>query len=173
MQKIKDIIYDKNDLFIALIIIIIASAIMFNRIDAIMTYPSASMVKTTVNKGSENPPKPAATTKGEDENITDEPFTETSTTPGNTSSGALSTDPPVQNTTSSGVQGVVNYSIYIEPGSSAAAIADLVLSVKLVQSRDEFLQAVNNSGLSGKLKSGTFIIPSDASLEKVIQILTR
>jgi len=40
MKSIKDIIYDKSDIAVALIILLIAAAIIFNRIDAIMDYPS-------------------------------------------------------------------------------------------------------------------------------------
>jgi hypothetical protein len=40
MKSIKDIIYDKSDIAVALIILLIAGAIILNRIDAIMDYPS-------------------------------------------------------------------------------------------------------------------------------------
>ncbi len=166
MQKLKDIIYDKNDLLVALFIILIASAIMFNRIDAILSYPSAvAASNATVNKGSAVntgvTSKPASTSEGALVNANSK---DGNTSMSNPSSGAISGDSPAQN--------VVNYSIYVEPGASASKIADLVLSVKLIQTKEEFLQAVDNSGLSGKLKSGTFIIPSNANLDTVIQILT-
>jgi len=40
MKSLKDIIYDKSDIAVALLIIIIAAAIIINRVDAIMDYPS-------------------------------------------------------------------------------------------------------------------------------------
>ena len=40
MKSIKDIIYDKSDIAVALVILLIAAAIIFNRVDAIMDYPS-------------------------------------------------------------------------------------------------------------------------------------
>jgi hypothetical protein len=40
MKTLKDIIYDKSDIAVALLILFIAAAIIFNRVDAIMDYPS-------------------------------------------------------------------------------------------------------------------------------------
>jgi len=39
MKKFKDFLYDKNDLIIVLLIVLIAGFIIFNRINAIMDYP--------------------------------------------------------------------------------------------------------------------------------------
>jgi len=40
MKTLKDIIYDKSDIAVALLILLIAAAVIFNRVDAIMDYPS-------------------------------------------------------------------------------------------------------------------------------------
>lgn len=40
MKSLKDIIYDKSDIAVALLILFIAAAIIINRVDAIMDYPS-------------------------------------------------------------------------------------------------------------------------------------
>ena len=50
MNKLKDIIYDKNDIFIALIIVIIAGLIIHNRIEIIMAYPSELIAETTAKE---------------------------------------------------------------------------------------------------------------------------
>lgn len=39
MKSLKDIIYDKSDIVVALLILLIAAAIIINRVDAIMDYP--------------------------------------------------------------------------------------------------------------------------------------
>ncbi len=41
MKNLKDIIYDKSDIAVALLILFIAAAIIINRVEAIMDYPSA------------------------------------------------------------------------------------------------------------------------------------
>ena len=40
MKILKDIIHDKSDIAVALLILLIAAAIIFNRVEAIMDYPS-------------------------------------------------------------------------------------------------------------------------------------
>ncbi|HPR24120.1 MAG TPA: hypothetical protein PLM92_02900 [Bacillota bacterium] len=40
MSKFKDFLYDKNDIMVALVILIVAAVIIFFRINAIMDYPS-------------------------------------------------------------------------------------------------------------------------------------
>lgn len=41
MKSIKDILYDKSDILVALLILLAAVAVIVNRVDAIMDYPSA------------------------------------------------------------------------------------------------------------------------------------
>jgi|GEM_PF-6953786 len=38
MRKFKDILYDKNDILVAVVILLVAAAIIFFRINAIMDY---------------------------------------------------------------------------------------------------------------------------------------
>ena len=39
MKKLKDFFYDKNDIIIVLLIVIVAGFIIYNRIDNVMSYP--------------------------------------------------------------------------------------------------------------------------------------
>lgn len=41
MKSIKDILYDKSDILVALLILLAAVAVIVNRVDAIMDYPLA------------------------------------------------------------------------------------------------------------------------------------
>jgi hypothetical protein len=45
MKKLKDLIYNKNDLFIVLIVLVLASFLIWNRIDVIMAYPSTMIAE--------------------------------------------------------------------------------------------------------------------------------
>jgi hypothetical protein len=47
MNKLKDIIYDKSDIVVALLIISIAGLVVFLRIDAILSYPETFAASTT------------------------------------------------------------------------------------------------------------------------------
>ncbi|MEA4922544.1 MAG: hypothetical protein VB031_04160 [Eubacteriaceae bacterium] len=54
MNRFKDFIYNKNDIIIALIILVIAACVIFFRIKAIMDYPQLmseqNQTQTTQNK---------------------------------------------------------------------------------------------------------------------------
>ena len=52
MNKIKDFIYDKNDLLIALLILVIASLVIISRIEIIMAYPSTLIAELNPAKKS-------------------------------------------------------------------------------------------------------------------------
>ncbi|MEG1583918.1 MAG: hypothetical protein RR131_05420 [Anaerovorax sp.] len=173
MEKFKNFIYDKNDIFIAVIIICIAALVIVNRVGAIMAYPSAlsASANTSVQEPSDEKPTdtPASPSKGE-------------TPPGNTNNSSdqkpsddtkATQKKPSDNPTKKGAAPVVNYSIYVEPGSTGTQIADSLLKVKLIDTKDEFVTAVNSAGVASKLKAGTFIIPSNATLEQTIAILIK
>ncbi len=172
MKKIKDIFYDLNDILVALIIVAAAGMVIVTHIDSILNYPTAmaeeiqSSAQKTPTIYAENPP---ITDSNGDDAVSDHDNEETT--------GAGIND---QTTTGGGVSGnpgtgadeVVNYSIYIEPGSTGDKIADLLIGVGLFQNRQEFNSAVTAAGAEGKLRAGNFIIPSDATPAEVVSILT-
>ena len=45
MKKLKDFFYNKNDIFIVLIIVAVAAFIIYTRVDSIMTYPEKQAAK--------------------------------------------------------------------------------------------------------------------------------
>ena len=67
---------------------------------------------------------------------------------------------------------VVNYSVYINFGQTGDQIADVLMSVGLIEDRQEFHSAVAAAGAEGKLQAGNFIIPSDATPAEVVSIIT-
>lgn len=164
MEKIKDLIYDKNDILVALVIILIAGLIMFNRIDAIMAYPST--IAGNINSGdvqNKAPSQDNTNANNDGNSAVDNGGGTDANADANASTGG----------DSNGAQaGTFPSSVYIEPGSSAAKIAEPLISLKLINSEEEFVNAVNSMGVSSKLKSGTFIIPANATLEEIIKILT-
>ncbi|WP_027399597.1 MltG/YceG/YrrL family protein [Anaerovorax odorimutans] len=161
MQTFRNIIYDKNDILIALVIICIAGLIIFNRINVIMSYPSSLTIEkagneskhTTSDNKSDN--KAATTT---DESI-------------DNSKGNEKTSSESDNTKKS--DDIVKYSVYIEPGSTDSKIADTLLSVNLIKDKQEFYDAIAAAGADSKLKAGTFIIPSNSTPADIVAIITK
>lgn len=62
MKKLKDFLYDKNDILLALCILIVAGLLIVWRIDAIMAYPDTLIDETSTAKTTE---KSAIDSKGD------------------------------------------------------------------------------------------------------------
>lgn len=144
MNRLKDLLYDKSDIIVALVIIAIASLVVFSRIDAILSYPETFAADA-----------PATTATA----ITAE---EPQTTEGATEGDVEVTDETVE-----------MLAVYINYGESLQTIADKFVLVELVSTSAEFLSAIEDAGAATEIKSGNFIIPSDATMEEVIEIITQ
>lgn len=165
MKKLKDVFYDLNDIMVALIIVALASLVILTNIDSILAYPSGIAEEIQVPKGevptnyADNPP------------ITDQDSGDTADgQQGAAGAGIDDQNPDGQNGSGNGE--VVNYSVYVNPGSTGAQIADLLIGVGLFKDRQQFYDAVAAAGVDGKLQAGNFIIPSDATPAEVVSIIT-
>ena len=146
MNKIKDIIYNKNDILIILLILAVAGLLIWSRIDVIMDYPSKLIASNPPQAEQEE--QPAAETP---ETETPDDTEETSTTP----------------------EAVVMYSVYIESGESLESIASKFVTVGLFESTKEFIQLANEMGITTQIKAGNFIMPSDSTPEEVMNIIIK
>jgi len=146
MNKLKDIIYDKSDIVVALLIISIAGLIVFSRIDAILSYPEtfAANIKPPVVS------EPAVSVGDKD----------------TTSSAAIDGD------TNNG-DDVELLAIYINYGESLQSVAEKFVSVDLFSTPEEFLSVIEDAGVQTQIKTGNFIIPANATDEEVIEIITK
>lgn len=170
MQKLKNILYDKNDILVALIIVCVAGVIIFNRIETIMDFPSSlaadagtkvsepTKVGNDNNNNSQDKSKDSSKTNTEENKDTDKNKSGDSskTNPGNTDKGK-----------------VTNLSVYIAPGASASDIANIFLTAKLVKDKQEILTAISTAGAESKLKAGTFIVPSNSTPAEIVAIITK
>ena len=88
IDRIKDAIYNKSDVFVALVIICLASALIFWRIDIIMTYPETLAASVASDSAIDTSQEPATT----DGSISVTPGATTndsvSVTPGATTNGS-------------------------------------------------------------------------------------
>ena len=66
----------------------------------------------------------------------------------------------------------IKCSIYIPYGATSQQIAASVVATGLMKTEQEFLDVLARSGSAGKIQSGNFIIPMDATDEEVIQYIT-
>lgn len=66
----------------------------------------------------------------------------------------------------------VNQNFTVEPGDLAPDIADKLKTAGLIADPDQFLHRVAERELDTSLKAGTFVIPTGADLDTVIDVLT-
>ncbi|HWI53480.1 MAG TPA: hypothetical protein VNT01_15165 [Symbiobacteriaceae bacterium] len=66
----------------------------------------------------------------------------------------------------------VNQNFTVEPGDLAPDIADKLKAAGLIADPKQFLTRVEERGLDTSLKAGTFVIPTGANLDTVIDVLT-
>lgn len=143
MNRIKDFFYDKNDIFVALIILAIAAFVIYIRIDTIMAYPE-TLVETSDS---------AQTAASES--------TAPSTSAASPSDASLQTD----------ASSVPSTSLTISDTSSAA-VASQLESAGYVSSADDFELLLKKHKLSDKIQSGTFDIPDQATDRQIMEIIT-
>ena len=191
MKRLKDMFYNKNDILVALLIVVVAAFVISNRIDAILAYPSSLEAQASIAASSKEPDPPVQYVGREDSeedagNSDGDTNEEGNDQEGTVTSGeAIGTDTPPQNPGTTNPPGggqsgnpgnsaePVNHSIYIAPGSNASQIADILIGVKLFETRQAFFDAVSAASADTKLQAGTFIIPSDATPAQVVKILTQ
>lgn len=146
MNKLKDFIYDKSDIVIALLIISIAGLIVFSRIDAILSYPETFAANIKPPAVSE----PAV-------NVGDKDATSSAAIEGNADGG----------------DAIEMLAIYINYGESLQSVAEKFVSVELFPTSEEFLSIIEDAGVQTQIKTGNFIIPANATDEEVIEIITK
>ncbi|MFZ5824577.1 MAG: hypothetical protein ACOY94_09640 [Bacillota bacterium] len=66
-----------------------------------------------------------------------------------------------------------NVTFTVEPGSSSQEIAANLKAAGLINDEEEFLKLVVAYGVETRLQAGTFVIPTDASVDKVLETLTQ
>ena len=176
MKKIKDLIYDYNDIFVALLIIAVAGAIIFWRVTNIMAYPDyvagkgqtqtgevnfdeVDLTPTDVEDFNENPEDISTQTPSEDASQTGE-----QTSPQDPSQSGEAVTP---------VQPDANGKITVEipKGSSAGGIARILKEAGLIADTDAFMETVEQLGATMKMKYGTYKIPQGSTAEEIIDIL--
>ena len=150
IKKIKDLLYNKNDVVIVLAILVIAGFVIWNRIDVIMDYPS----NLIANAGQEN-------------GLSDDPSVETPEDP--------STDPEDEvidpDQEGEPVDDVLMYAVYINPGETLQSIGQKFVDVGLFPKVETFIQLANDMGVSTKIQAGNFILPSNSTPEEVMKII--
>ena len=152
MSRLRDLVYDISDVLTAALIVVVAGIVIAFSINNIMGYPE--MV--------------AAQNAGSNDNFgLSAPVSEESTP------AASGENPEGDSAGDSGNSSGDVYAIYINYGESMSVIGQKFVSVGYFSSVDEFMSYVEKMNAGSRIKSGNFIIPSDATKEEVIEAITQ
>lgn len=173
MKKLKDLIYDYNDIFVAILIVILAGAIISWRISYIMAYPKY-LAEQTAGEISDNIDVGDIDLSLNDiEDINDNPE-DIVTDP---SSDPDEDIPPAETEQNTDDEGnfitAEDASFTVPTGVSGTKIAQLLYEANLVESTQQFNTAVAKKNAETKLMAGTFQIPAGSTVEDIVDILTR
>jgi hypothetical protein len=165
----RNFLYNKSDILIAVIIIVVAAVIIWTRVDAIMNAEEKG--GETPNTSVEEPPAPdTAPTDGA---ITGEQPDGDGQTPDDGNAPDDGSAPDEEDTDGEdSSEGDEPVEFTVEVGSSASRVADDLESMALVESADAFLAELIAQNAETKLKAGTFKITPGTSLSDIVKKLT-
>lgn len=176
MEKIKDIIYDYSDVFLAMVITAVMVVVVYVHLNtifddsaAVVPFPSAVSLEDVQN--AETPLEEIETiiidlsepTSVENAEIEDSGIEELA-------ESAPSTPPSPPTPTTPPVTGEM-VSVTIPNGTPGIGIARILVKQGLLPDTTPFVQAAESLNLSLKLKSGTFRIPAGSSPEQMVRII--
>lgn len=172
---VNDFIYDSIDYIIMIVIIISVVFVIGWRLDVLFANDATDIPhKNIIISNGEDVPK--------DPNVIDpevlKPEVDVDLPPGEpednieTPSDTPITETPVVVDNSTEVN-TASINITIPPGSLPSKIGDILESNGLISSRKDFVNKAQELKLDTKLKSGTYKIPNNSTLEEVLKIITK
>ena len=174
LEKIKDILYDVSDIVVSLVIV----ALIF----FVVSWKISDSLAFDVTIPEQNPQTQVA---GQDPNIVEiAEVPDAETTPSEESSDETETTTPSETPTEEATETTpstdakpggtqvnlvgVTKEIEIKSGSSGYSIGKLLATEGMVADTNTFIKRVEELGLGAKLRSGTFTLSSDMSLDEII-----
>ena len=197
LKRIRDFIYDINDIFVAIIILLAAAGIIIWRSTAIMAYPDYLAAKNPPSNSSEVDFSGIDLTPENVENITQnieiiepstqDPNAQADPNQGGTQDPNAPADPNQGGTQDPGTQtdpnqggdqppaGTVTATIIVDTwgnGERWPKIADKLAQAGLIpkEETDAFVETVNKLGYAGKLQPGTYEL-TNTSYEDMIKVI--
>jgi len=171
MNRIKDFLYDINDIIIAVLILAIATLIILVRINTIMVYPELTATPPDAAGGGISAGEPAST--GADATATDN---ETGDNTNTGDQGAAEGDGMTGGTGASvSPDGTVEhtaFSLYIAYGESMSNVGDDLAKLGFFDSSQDFLTALDTRNAGSKVQAGEFVLPANATKDDIIRIIT-
>ncbi len=177
MNKLKDLIYNVNDIIVAFVILLVVGLIINVSIHNIMEYPE-TLAKEQQLAQEKN--KPKKTDNNQDNQMTNVANQDNSSNNENNETNTNSENNTQQNNNSNGSSNSENNtnkptgfcSVYIEYGESIDSIAEKFVTVKLFENKQQFKDMVKYKNVAEKLRAGNFVLSVNATPEEVMDTIT-
>lgn len=162
----RNILYNKSDILIAVIIIVFAAIIIWSRVDAIMNTPgdNSAAGATTPGAVAANDVLEPDTPNQSAENGTTPPAVES-----DTNVGESVAPPPQEEQATTSTKAV---KVTVANGSVWEIVAEDLEAKGLIESYDAFMSEMRAQGKEQKLKAGTFKIKPGTSLSAIVKKLS-
>ncbi|MDR1042611.1 MAG: hypothetical protein LBL54_01750 [Clostridiales Family XIII bacterium] len=165
----RNFLYNKSDILIAIIIIAAAAIIIWTRVDAIMGSDEKDDGATTVGTGEELPTPDAETSDA----AVDAPPAGGETDGETPPTDGEVVDPDAEDPDGEAlVEGDEPIEFTVEVGSAASTVAKDLASAGLVETADAFLSELTAQNAETKLKAGIFEITPGTSVSDIVKKLT-
>ena len=172
MNWIKDFLYDKNDVLVALMILGLAAFVILTRVDAIMAYPE-KMALASVPENNQTLPSQERPNLSENNEV---PSYENGYSNGyENGNGYNGEDPyaePNGDANANGTEETGAFTLYIASGQSMSVVGRNLVSLGLFESEQQFSAALVEHNAAHRVRAGNFIIPRGSSQDDVIRIIT-
>ena len=170
----RDFFYSKSDLLVALIIILLAAFVIYTRVGVIMEYPTRAQGENSAIYESEttSPDEEAGTDADNQATVANEDNDVSSSSNNSNTDSTDSNDSNTNNTNQSNQNTGRTVSFIVSSGDASGAIADNLVTLKLIANKQAFLNEVATQSAETKFKPGTFNIPMGSTHAQIIEILT-
>lgn len=154
MKGLKDFLYDKNDVLIAIVILALAALLIFWRLDVIMAYPQTLAEKTDTVETTNEDATPNEDSK--DDESAKEPAS-------NAGAAILWEDGKLTK----------DITVKVQSGSAVAAVKSLV-DAKLFESYDEYVNVCQAAGYTPEdIKATTFVFEEGCTQTDIAKRVTQ
>ena len=184
MKKIKDLIYDFNDVFVALLIVVIAAGVLVWRINVVMGYPNQS-AKVNHGKDIDINFNDVDLNKENVDPIVNPEYEENPITIGPAVveppvEEQVATDPAIENPSAENPPEekppVKNYSLVISKdnkNTNWTAVGNELKKNGIIKEDDNLGKKASELKLDGSLQLGKFELNSGMSLEEIVKAITK
>ncbi|MCL1983439.1 MAG: hypothetical protein FWG53_10205 [Clostridiales bacterium] len=186
MNRLKDLLYDSNDILVALLVLCCAAMIITTRVNALMTYPEKTILeqKSRSTNSQANEPGDNVVIVSGDEDVASADWPDdidAATLSDGAGTGAdadagTGTDADADADTGAATQpdNVQHsaFSLYIAYGESMNQVGKDLVALGFFDDTQDFFNCLDSHNAALRVQTGNFVIPAGSTKDDIIRIIT-